>query len=183
MKRVLIDIERRTLHDVVDEGQEFPVVEPLSWVDASDDISSSWSWDGQRLVQPVARSLDVLREERWEYLKDRRRQALDSGIEWNGHRWDSKPDDMVRIATRSITWRNATQLPDELKARLPGPIPKTVSWTTEDNIEVPLTLDDLTLLDAAMAIHTEIQFGTAKALRVALAAASTAQEIAKVDWP
>lgn len=183
MKLALTD-GKGAVVQVVESTARFDVAPPFEWLQASDDVTTAWTVNpNKRLVQPPARSLQVLRDERWEYLRQRRQAALDGGIEWGGYRWDSTPDDMMRIATRALTWRNAMQLPDKLKERLPGPIPESVSWTTEDNREVPLTVDDLTLLDAAMAIHTEIQFGIGKALRAALAAASTAAEIAAIDWP
>lgn len=140
--------------------------------------------DGNSLRAPsAAEVLAAARLARWEYIKGRRQAALDGGVQWNGHRWDTEEDDINRVARTLTSWQRALALPPEAQALLPGPIPSTVSWTTAANDEVPLSVVQLALLDATINLHIGAVFEAAKALRTAINAAQTIEAINAVDWP
>jgi len=160
------------------------LAEAETFITTTDPEGKVLAKDGASLRAPrAAETLARARAARWEYLKDRRQQALDGGVTWNGHRWDTEEDDINRIARTLSSWQRALALPPEAQAQLPGLVPTSVSWTTANDIEVDLTLQQLATLDAVISLHVGTVFGTAKALRAAINAAATLDQVAAVDWP
>lgn len=150
----------------------------------TDPVGKVLADDSTSLRAPTAGEvLAAARLARWEYIKTRRQAALEGGVDWNGHRWDTEEDDVNRVSRTLTSWQRALSLPPEQQAMLPAPVPTAVSWTTADNEEVLLSVAELAMLDAAISLHTGVVFDTAKPLRAAINAAQTLEAINAVDWP
>lgn len=148
---------------------------------------AAWNAGGQApnlaAVDAAITDLDIVKDQRWEYIKRRRQQELDGGVAWGAHRWDTQEDDINRIARALTSWQRALMLPPEAQALLPGPIPQTISWTTEANDEVLLSFAELSALDAAISLHVGSVFEIAKALREQISAAASEAAVNAIDWP
>lgn len=50
--KALVGSGRHRIHQVVANGGEFPVALPLRWIDAPENVTTRWSYDGERFIPP-----------------------------------------------------------------------------------------------------------------------------------
>lgn len=157
------------------DGETFiTTIDPEGKVLANDGASLRAASAGERLADAKAA--------KWAEIKQARQAALDAGVVWNGHRWDTEEDDINRIARTLTSWQRALALPPQLQAQLPGPVPTTVSWTTQNDEEVMLTVAELAMLDAVISLHVGTVFGLAKQLRSRIHAAGSLAAVDAITW-
>lgn len=107
------------------------------------------------------RSLEEIKEEKWNQIKLQRNRLEFGGFEFEGNTFDSDIPSQSRIAT-------ATSLGFE------------VEWTTKDNSSVELSSDQLKSLQIALARHVNDLHEKARKVRAKIAEASTKEEVEAV---
>lgn len=137
--------------------------------------------DGASLRVPTgAEVLMAAKAERLNYLRERRNQAIEAGIEFNGRQYWTDRDSVLDLASALIGFLSIGILPAEQVAQLP--VPSTVPWKTRDGY-VSHTLQELVLLYAAISTYRLAQHQIEEQLIDAVNAATTVQQVAAVDWP
>jgi hypothetical protein len=163
------------VHDVVAPDREFRVAPPLTWVDASDDVTSAWTWDSERLVQPAAVPLVDLRASARARINQERDARIQAGVEFGGARFDTDERSRANLAA-AVTFISA--------ARAEGlQVPETITWRDQADVDHALTPSELVYLGAAMFQHVESVYRGSWALKDAVAAAETAEAVDAVRWP
>ncbi|EJZ3359303.1 DUF4376 domain-containing protein [Salmonella enterica] len=101
------------------------------------DISGRWGFDGEKIVDLM--TTDKAREQKTREI-DAWRNKQESGsvtFTWNNHSWDASKDSQDRLAPVLVVAKS-------------GQLPDGFFWTDANNEDVPVTIDDLTAIDAGM---------------------------------
>ncbi|EGL4487854.1 DUF4376 domain-containing protein [Salmonella enterica] len=101
------------------------------------DISGRWGFDGEKIVDLM--TTDKAREQKTREI-DAWRNKQESGsvtFTWNNHSWDASKDSQDRLAPVLVVAKS-------------GQLPDGFFWTDANNEDVPVTVDDLTAIDAGM---------------------------------
>ncbi|ELB5685195.1 DUF4376 domain-containing protein [Salmonella enterica] len=101
------------------------------------DISGWWGFDGEKIVDLM--TTDKAREQKTREI-DAWRNKQESGsvtFTWNNHSWDASKDSQDRLAPVLVVAKS-------------GQLPDGFFWTDANNEDVPVTVDDLTAIDAGM---------------------------------
>jgi hypothetical protein len=114
------------------------------------------------------RTLADLKAAQWSLIKSARSQAEYAGFTWDGSTFDSDTLSQNRI-TGAVT----------LAQLSPG---FTINWTLADNSTRTLNQADMIAVGVALGQHVQTQFTKAQALRVAIEAATTPEDVAAVVW-
>jgi hypothetical protein len=125
-------------------------------------------FDGAKLVWHDPRTLADHKAAQWELIKQARSQAEYAGFTWDGSTFDSDTLSQNRI-TGAVT----------LAQLSPG---FTINWTLADNSTRTLNQADMIAVGVALGQHVQTQFTKAQALRVAIEAATTPEDVAAVVW-
>jgi hypothetical protein len=125
-------------------------------------------FDGAKLVWHDPRTLADLKAAQWELIKQARSNAEYAGFTWDGSVFDSDAISQNRI-TGAVT----------LAQLSPG---FTIDWTLADNSVRTLNQADMIAVGVALGQHVQTQFTKAQALRVAIEAATTPEDVAAVVW-
>jgi hypothetical protein len=125
-------------------------------------------FDGAKLVWHDPRTLADHKAAQWELIKQARSQAEYAGFTWDGSTFDSDTLSQNRI-TGAVT----------LAQLSPG---FTINWTLADNSTRTLNQADMIAVGVALGQHVQTQFTKAQALRVAIEAATTPEQVAAVVW-
>jgi hypothetical protein len=79
------------ISDICEVGQEFPISEPLEWIDVADDTTEQDTWNGTQVVKHVPRVLDYAELRRNAYadigdqLDMQYHDLLDDTTTWRDH--------------------------------------------------------------------------------------------------
>jgi hypothetical protein len=114
------------------------------------------------------RTLADLKAAQWNLIKQARSNAEYAGFTWDGSTFDSDAISQQRI-TGAVT----------LAQLSPG---FTIDWTLADNSVRTLNQADMIAVGVALGQHVQTQFTKAQALRVAIEAATTPEDVAAVVW-
>ncbi|EHC2166011.1 DUF4376 domain-containing protein [Salmonella enterica] len=101
------------------------------------DISGRWGFDGEKIVDLM--TTDKAREQKIREI-DAWRNKQESGsvtFTWNNHSWDASKESQDRLAPVLVVAKS-------------GQLPDGFFWTDANNEDVPVTVDDLTAIDAGM---------------------------------
>ncbi|EAS6067693.1 DUF4376 domain-containing protein [Salmonella enterica] len=101
------------------------------------DISGWWGFDGEKIVDLM--TTDKAREQKTREI-DAWRNKQESGsvtFTWNNHSWDASKESQDRLAPVLVVAKS-------------GQLPDGFFWTDANNEDVPVTIDDLTAIDAGM---------------------------------
>lgn len=101
------------------------------------DISGRWGFDGEKIVDLM--TTDKAREQKAREI-DAWRNKQESGsvtFTWNNHSWDASKESQDRLAPVLVVAKS-------------GQLPDGFFWTDANNEDVPVTIDDLTAIDAGM---------------------------------
>ncbi|ECQ9653137.1 DUF4376 domain-containing protein [Salmonella enterica] len=101
------------------------------------DISGRWGFDGEKIVDLM--TTDKAREQKTREI-DAWRNKQESGsvtFTWNNHSWDASKESQDRLAPVLVVAKS-------------GQLPDGFFWTDANNEDVPVTIDDLTAIDAGM---------------------------------
>lgn len=131
---------------------------------------------GGSLRQPtLEESLRPAKRARQQYINDRREAYIAAGVSFAGWRFDSDPGSIANL-TAAVAFIQAA--PD-YGFQAPG----TVSWRDADNVDRELSPAQLVGLGAAVFTRVQTAHGIARALKDAIAAATSEAQIAAIDWP
>ncbi|EDA0234898.1 DUF4376 domain-containing protein [Salmonella enterica] len=101
------------------------------------DISGWWGFDGEKIVDLM--TTDKAREQKTREI-DAWRNKQESGsvtFTWNNHSWDASKESQDRLAPVLVVAKS-------------GQLPDGFFWTDANNEDVPVTIADLTAIDAGM---------------------------------
>lgn len=118
------------------------------------------------------RSLVEHRAARWAVLKAQRDVLERSGFEWDGSTFDSDLVSQSRI-------QGAAQLATLAKI---GSQPFSITWTLADNTTRALDADEMIAVGMAMGMHINALIAQSRALRDAIEAATTIEEVQEISW-
>lgn len=120
-------------------------------------------------------SLDQFKARRIDEVKEQKALALKAGVEWNGHRWDADATAQLQISG-TVT---------SISAGLP--LPEGFYWTSYDNVNVPVTSNDLIDLGAAIVAFNFAIHDRSRSLKEQIEIASSLSELDAIDvgigWP
>jgi hypothetical protein len=119
---------------------------------------------------PPGPTLDDLKTAKTDEINTARAEAINAGIEHNGHRWQTDKTARENITGTLSAVNAGVQLPAEF------------TWRTEDNQDVPMDATWLTALAAAVLAHVNAQYTRSWALKAQTDAATTAAEVQTITW-
>ncbi|EEI4451974.1 DUF4376 domain-containing protein [Salmonella enterica] len=101
------------------------------------DISGRWGFDGKNIIDLM--TADKAREQKTREIDTWRNRQEDGSVTftWNNHSWDASKASQDRLAP-------------VLTVAKSGQLPEGFFWTDANNEDVPVTVDDLTAIDAGM---------------------------------
>ncbi|ECH4009978.1 DUF4376 domain-containing protein [Salmonella enterica subsp. enterica] len=108
------------------------------------DISGRWGFDGTDIIDLM--TPDKAREQKTREIDVWRNQQENGDITftWNNHSWDASKASQDRLAPVLVVAKS-------------GQLPEGFFWTDANNEDVPVTVDDLTAIDAGMTQAMVIQ--------------------------
>ncbi|ECJ2444091.1 phage tail protein [Salmonella enterica subsp. diarizonae] len=101
------------------------------------DISGRWGFDGKNIVDLM--TADKAREQKTREIDTWRNRQENGSVTftWNNHSWDASKASQDRLVPVLIVAKS-------------GQLPPGFFWTDASNEDVPVTVDDLTAIDAGM---------------------------------
>ncbi|EBR4840950.1 DUF4376 domain-containing protein, partial [Salmonella enterica] len=108
------------------------------------DISGSWGFDGTNIIDLM--TTDNAREQKTREIDAWRNRQENGSVTftWNNHVWDASKASQDRLAPVLVVAKS-------------GQLPEGFFWTDANNQDVPVTVDDLTAIDAGMTQAMVIQ--------------------------
>ncbi|ANN71560.1 DUF4376 domain-containing protein [Bordetella bronchialis] len=123
------------------------------------------------LSDPPAPTLDELKLAKAADMTAACLAAIDSGFDYDGHRFDSD------LVSRTNIIGTATGVQAGIA------LPQGFTWRTSDNENVPMDGDGVIALGAALLQHVNQQYATSWQLKAQIEAATTPEDIAAISWP
>lgn len=130
-------------------------------------------WSNASMGWLDLRTLDELREVRWEELKAARDAMEFGGFEWDGSTFDSDPKAQARLQGGAQMAVLAAQARESFE----------VDWTLADNTVRTLDASELIAVGRALAAHIGAAHAAGRGLRTRIEACATAEELADIAWP
>jgi hypothetical protein len=141
---------------------------------APDDTDlQTWAWDEEIERWVASPTLAALRLARWSQVKVQRAASEFGGFAWDGSAFDSDEMSQARII-------GAVQMA-VLAAAAEQPF--AIDWTLQDNTVRTLSGADMIAVGLALGTHVATAHTIARALRDAIEAAATAEELEAIEWP
>lgn len=147
----------------VDRGQVFAMPTPPGRHHVWDYYAKNW-------IDP--RTLDDIKAQQWGLVKRSRSVAEFGGFTWDGSGFDSDPKSQSRI-------QGASQL---ATLSVINGQSFSVEWTLADNTVRALSASDVIAVGVAMGAHIATAHETGRALRAAIDASTTQEEVEAVTW-
>jgi hypothetical protein len=148
-----------------------PVIDYQPPAPADTDLQT-WAWDANtRRWQPVP-TLAALQLAKWQEVKRQRSAAEFGGVQWDGSTFDSDETSQRRIG-------GAVQL---ATLALAAQQEFSIAWTLADNTVRVLSGADMIAVGLALGAHVAAQHQRARVLRAAIDAATSADELAAIQW-
>ena len=133
----------------------------------------TWAWvDATKRWAPV-KTLAAIRADKWTAIKVSRDAAINSPLVTPHGIFDSDPLSRANIA-------GAVALAQTLAAATP---PFSITYTLADNTSVVLDGPGMVSVGLLLGAKVQAAFATARALRVRIDAAMTADAVAAITWP
>lgn len=160
----------------------FPDAKPGDWMLVSEDgiTSKILRWNRPE-PQPTQAEIDAIpdveiaREYQSQQITSARNAALSSlTATWGGDTWDANEETSSRIANALSMIREATAQGI--------PTPPAIPWRTADNKDRVLTVAELTQMGAAVFQAQQAVWAKQAALKNAIEAATTVEEVEGVRW-
>lgn len=142
---------------------------PVPWSEGDTYISRANAGDYNPPAPPEP-TLDELQEAKKTEINIARETAKYAGINHNGYDWQTDNEARDNI-NGTLTAVNAGV-----------PLPSDFTWRTEDNQDVPMDAAGLTALSAAVLAQDFALYQQSWALKAQVDAATTAEEVAAINW-
>lgn len=156
-------------------------LQPGEFASTTDPSGMVLASDGTSLRAPTnGELLAWAKEARLEYLKNRRNEAIEQGITFNGRPYWTDRDSVIDLATALIGFLSLSMLSSEQVAQLP--VPPAIPWKTRDGY-VPHSPQELVLLYAAVSQYRLAQHQIEEQLISLVNAATNVNQVNAVDWP
>lgn len=126
-----------------------------------------FDWTTKQWIDP--RTLDEIKQEKWNELKALRTEKEVGGFSWNNYAFDSDLASQQKII-------GATQL-----AQLDGNY--VVDWTLKDNSIITLTASQVLLVGKALGAHLTQLHILSQQLRQQIDDATTKEQVELIQWP
>lgn len=137
-------------------------------------VASAGAFQGGTIVTSTAlEGLALAKVRRWSELKLQRDQVEEGGFSWDGAAFDSDPASQMKI-------QGSAQL--ATLAMLAG-MPYAVDWTLANNSVRSLSGADMLAVGQALGAHILATHVTGRAVRAAVEAAETVEQVLAVAWP
>lgn len=131
--------------------------------------TTNHTWDDQALVWVDPRTLQEIKDAKWESIKLERETRETGTFQWNGHTIDA---DKARINGAST---------GALIANGAG-VPYSDAWTLADNSTISVTGDDILAMGVALLQHVSACHARARDLRLLIEAATTKDQVDAITW-
>lgn len=118
------------------------------------------------IIKIATKPLSEIKAAKRAQIERDRDVACYADITVNGHAWQADPRSQSLMATAILLAQAGVYTPSV--------------WRTADNVNVPVTLQDLVLIAGSIAARTQTVYAASWARKAALEAATTAEEIAAV---
>lgn len=129
-------------------------------------------WDAATKTWDDTRTIEQLREARWQEIKASREAVINSTFAWDGSVFDCDPTSQVRIQGGVLDAMVAVQQSQ----------PFSVAWTLADNTVRALSATDMVQVGLAMAMAIRDNFSRGQMLRSSINAATTAAQLESIQW-
>lgn len=129
----------------------------------------SWLWVAGQWQPPPA-TLAELRAARWDAIKSRRDELLGGTFSCGGLVYDINATNITGATVRAMRAQAAGE-------------PYAQVWVLADNSTTTLDAAGMVAVGEACAVAVNALWGVSIALRAQIDAATTADEIAAIDWP
>ena len=147
-------------------------IEPDScWTRHVPFAGSKWDEDLEQWVQDI----ESIKEAAYKRVNVDRLKTVESGIEWNGHTWDS--DETSR--------NNLIGIVVGVQAGLITADPETgiaITWRTADNQDIDLTVAELLSFAGVMLGHVNAQYQKSWDLKKQINSKAAVEDIAAIVW-
>jgi hypothetical protein len=156
------------------ELEEFPVAQPMTWVECANDVDVGWIYDGESFSAPTSESktLEDLKSLKRTYINQSRDLEETGGFEYLGKILDSDERSSLRITMAAMTARLS----------LDAEQPFSIDWTTKDNSILTLDVYQTLEMPKALAIHGLTGHGKAKYLKGLVDNATSPEELESIIW-
>lgn len=130
-------------------------------------------WSNASMSWVDLRTLPERKSAKWASIKQRRSEEEFGGFTWDGSTFDSDPQSQSRI-------QGAAQL---ATLAMIASQAFSVDWTLADNTVRTLTGADMLAVGQQMGVHIMTTHATSRALREAIEAATTPEQLESIVWP
>lgn len=156
-------------------------LKPGEFASTTDPAGMVLANDGTSLRAPTnSELLARAKEARLEYIKNRRNEAIEQGVTFNGRPYWTDRDSVIDLATALIGFLSLSMLSNEQVSQLP--IPPAIPWKTREGY-VPHSPQELVLLYAAVSQYRLAQHQIEEQLISLVNAATNVNQVNAVDWP
>ena len=141
------------------------------WHQRPSGVAAVCVFDGTDWVDP--RSLSELKALRWAEIKTAREVQISTPLQTPFGPFDADSASRQNISDSVLLANNLVAMGQ----------PPMITYTLHDNTVVTLTAVQMVTVGLLLGQKVQEAFGTARTLRVAIEAATTAAEVAAVSWP
>ncbi|EGO65090.1 DUF4376 domain-containing protein [Acetonema longum] len=140
-----------------------------TWQDVEEGFDLHWYLTGQAHQS----TLDKLKIQSWERIKEKRDMLEQSGVPYMGKVLDSNSLSVQRIAVAVQAAQAAITAEQDF----------SLDWTCADNTVLTMTAQEAIGISVTLAQHANTLHQIARNLRLQIDAAETAEELGKITWP
>lgn len=133
----------------------------------SPSVNHEFNWVTKQWEDP--RTLQDLKDEKWQAIKASRDAAEAGTFLWNGHTVDADKERINGAATGVLIAKGLGQVYSDV-------------WTLADNSTIPVTGDDILSMGVSLVQHVSACHAHGRALRQQIEDAASTQEVDAVTW-
>lgn len=131
----------------------------------------TWDWSTHTWIDP--RTLQQVKDEKWEQIKHDRDAAIAAPLSTSYGVFDADANSRANIANAVLYLQTLEQ----------QGTPGTVDWTLADNTTITLNYQEMSTVGLLLGQRTNSAYDTARALRAQIDAATTIAEVEAIHWP
>lgn len=135
--------------------------------------ASYYTWDWSTHTWIDTRTLQQVKNEKWEEIKRSRDAAINAPLSTPYGVFDADPNSRANIANSVLYLQTLEQ----------QGTPGTVDWTLADNTTITLNYQEMSTVGLLLGQRTNAAYDTGRALRTQIDAATTIPEVEAIHWP